>query len=474
MIINILIDFNKNVIIMKNYLKYAVISIILASFIIKAILVFFNEGLWWDEAVYLGLGRSIQKGIYSLDNEKPLETFRAPFLPFVISPFSWSIEYTRVFVVFLSLIAVFITYYISKKLLGEDVALFASLFLSTNQLFVFFTGKVLSEPLFMIWFLLSLLFFMKKGKVDLFLSGLFFGFALITRYIGFILLPTFIIYFIFLLYKKRNRESLIGMLAFFSGVFLGISLALLISYFYYGNILTTFQTYAQITLGSVNILSQAPKNLLGIFEILGLQIFFVFLGFWLFIKEIGRETKFDKNLLLLLLFIFPLIFTFLGRAAGSRYLLSFLPLYCIFSGFFVAKNNYKPKIIMFIAIFVCVFSLFIGSLFTWNDRFGASSLVKASIYLKEITQENDTILSQSYPYVYYITERKTLIFPSKEEEFVSAIKENKIRYVLLYKFEEDNPDYVEKFLSNNNAFQVLKKFEQWGDENATIIYEFKE
>src|SRR3989338_5468295 len=47
----------------------------------------FNQGVWWDEAVYLGLANGLAQGRYSLDPVFPADSFRPPLLPLLLLPF---------------------------------------------------------------------------------------------------------------------------------------------------------------------------------------------------------------------------------------------------------------------------------------------------------------------------------------------------------------------------------------------------
>jgi 4-amino-4-deoxy-L-arabinose transferase-like glycosyltransferase len=462
---------------MEKYLKYAVISLVLASFAAKSVLIFANEGLWWDEAVYLGLGRSVLDGYYSLDSESPVETYRPPLFPLTLSPLSHSIAYARIGVIALSALAVITTYWLSKKLAGKEAALWTSLFLSANQLFVFFSGKVLSEPLFMILLASSLLLLLRGGKATLFISGLFSGLAFLTRYIGAIFLIPYMLYFLLVVYKKRNAESCMNIAAFALGVFLALSPSLLLSHLYYGNMLASFQIYAQTTLNSVDLLPQLADNAAGVLQLFSLQIFFVAGGLFLLLKKTKKKPGNERNWLMLLLLAIPLIFAFLGRVAGSRFLLSFLPFYALLAGISLVKSDFKilgMRHVKIIALIVCFYCLLSGIWMAWGDRFAANSLVEASLYIKNVAQENDTIMSASYPYVYYLAERKAAAFPSGAEAIIPYARQNNIKYAIVYKFEPENPAYLEDYFANSSAFMAVKSFGQWGDENAAVIYAFKD
>lgn len=454
---------------MARYLKYILISLIVLSLLAKFFLIFLNQGLWWDEAVYLGLGKNIPEGFYSLDPGESIETFRPPVFPLLISPLSSSILLSRVFVVCFSILAVVLAYLLSKKLFGKEIALWVSLFLSTNQLFIFFTTKTLTESLFVSFLSLSLIFFLghKNRNSYLLISGMFSGLAFLTRYLGTILMISYVIYFLYLFSKrmemKRSTKEFILLLA---GFFLILALWFTLSYIYYGNILGAYITNMMVYSGALpSVLSTYVSE---IFQVFGLQILFIILGFYLMLKHSKNE-----RILFLALFIIPIIFFSFAPHREPRYILSYIPVYAIFSGF-ALKCEFRPakRFLPLLAVLVCIFSMITGFGMVWNDRFAANALVQSSLYLKTITGENDSIMSQSYPYLYYLSERKAFTFPRDREGIEDFLTKNGIKYILLYKFEPGNPDYAEDYFDKSDEFALVKKFEQWGDPDAVRIYEF--
>jgi len=463
---------------MAKYLKYILISLILLSLLAKLFLIFLNQGLWWDEAIYLGLGRNIQKGFYSLDAEKPIETFRPPVFPLLISPISDYVILVRIFVVCFSILAVILTYFLSKELFGKEIALWASLFLSTNQLFIFFTTKTLTEPLFISFLSLSLIFFLKRKDKPayLLLSGVFSGLAFLTRYLGTLLVISYILYFLYLFSKRKDTIRLMKeFILVLAGIFFVLFPWFLLSHIYYGNIFGAYFTNMMEYSDYGGIFSTYFADVMhysyfnDIFQAFGLQIIFMILGFYV----ISKQRKPDKRILLIIIFLLPIIFFSLDPQRNPRFLLSYLPVYAIFSGF-ALRNEFKTlrRLLPFLAILICLFSMINGFGMVWNDRFAADGLLQASLYIKNVTDENDYIMSQSYPYVSYLSERRAVVFPRNMDDLKNPINEKNIRYILLYKFEPKNPGYVEDYFDNSDEFELVKKFEQWEDPEAVRIYEF--
>ncbi len=464
---------------MDSRLKYILISMIIFSLSAKFFLIFLNHGLWWDEAVYLNLGRNIQKGFYSLDPEKPLETFRSPVFPLLISPFSESVLLVRILVVMFSIISVIFVYFFSKDLFGKETALWTSLFLSTNHVFIFFTTKALTESVFISFLILSLLFFFRrKNKTSyLFLSGIFSGFAFLTRYLGTILVFSYILYFLYLfLLSKRNMKNLAKQfITMFGGIFLVLSPWFMLSHVYYGNILGSYYTnmidYSDYGKMFIGYFSNVIRNYFSdVFRAFGLQLFFIILGLYVMLKQ----GKGNYRILFTIIFFLPVIFFFLDPYRKPRYMLSYLPVYAVFSAFalrceFKRIGRYLPCL----AILVCIFSMFTGFAMAWNDRYAASGLVQAALYVRNVTGDDDYIMTQSYPYIYYLSGRRATVFPRNLENLEGEIKEKNIRYILLYKFEPKNPDYTKDYFDRNSEFKLIRKFTQWGDPEAVKIYELR-
>lgn len=460
---------------MEKYLKHAIIVLILFSLAAKFYFIFINEGMWWDEAVYLQLGKNIQKGYYSLDQSKAIETFRPPLLPLLISPFSNDVTIARLFVALVSIFSVISVYVLCKQLFGKDTALWASLFVSTNQLFVFFSIKVLTEPMFIALFCISLLFLTKgqKKRANFFFAGMFAGLALLTRYLGTLLIAACMLYFLFLFLKSKEKKGKektdIAKKAMFYifGLLLALSPWLAASHFYYGNLLgsylTNFAVYAE-ELPAYNFLG----NLSGTAEILGFQAVFMLAGLCLFAARAKKNEA--RNILLLALFILPMAFVLLMPYAEPRYLLSYLAVYAIFAGFVLKHESKYARYLRAAALVACLFCAFSGFAIAWKDRDSSSGLAEASLFLKGMTSENDAIMSESYPYVYYLSGRRAFVFPKNESDVPGYVRENEIKYVLLYKFEPKNPAYTQYYFESNAIFERVKSFGQWGDENAAVIY----
>jgi 4-amino-4-deoxy-L-arabinose transferase-like glycosyltransferase len=378
----------------------------------------------------------------------------------------------RISVIITSAASVILTYFLAKQMFGRDCALWAALFLSTSQLFVFFSTKALTEPLFISLVSLSLMFFLKGGKARFaIISGVFAGLALVTRYVGTILMVSYFLYFIFLLWKTRKKDDVKKTFIRFSLLLCGFALTiipwLLLSYASYGSIFGAYFTNFAVYSGSFS--SGITEYLTGFFEFSGPQVVFLIVGLYAALK-VRKESRAQMPLMFLLFFI-PIAFFSVAPHTEPRYLLSYAPVYALFSGLALTREfKAAGRSLQYLALLACAVCLVTGMSMVWNDRFTGKGLIEAAGYLKEITSEKDVIMTESYPYVYYFSGRRAVRFPAVQDDVAQAIAAQDVKYVLLYKFEPGNPEYTAQYFIGNDKFSRIVSFEQWGDQEAVIIY----
>jgi 4-amino-4-deoxy-L-arabinose transferase-like glycosyltransferase len=449
--------------IMKKF-DLILIVLIALTLLSNAILIPFNQGLWWDEAVYLGLGQNLLKGVYSLDPSCPLETFRPPLFPLFLSLFSNSILTSRILVWFASIFSLIAVFFLVKKIFGLHTGLWATFFMATSYLFIFFSTKVLSEPLFTILLSISVLFFVKWQKerkdINIFLSGLLVGLAFLTRYLGTLLILAFLLYLIWL--KFRRKVRFMEIFIFLLGLFIILIPWFWLGIFYYGNPIGPFIENMAITFAVQNM--SIFDTFFELLEIWAVMIPFIVIGFYFLIKN----RVFD---LISIIFLVSLIAWFAFPYKEPRYLLSFFPIFAAIAGFGVSKIcKMKAKnVIVFVVLLVSMVVAFFALEAVYSDRFAANGLIRASLELKNITGSNEKIMTESYPWIYYLSERKTVPFPENSSEVLPLIERENVKYILVYKFEPGNPEWVNSYFSSEQ-FEKIKTFEQWGDSEAVIIY----
>ncbi len=452
--------------------EYIILGLILISLALKATLVPFNEGLWWDEAVYMGLGRSITHGVYSLEPGTSIETFRPFLFPFIISPLSGHLFLARMFVVLISAVSAISVYLLAKKIFDRRTAIWSAFLLSTSYLFVFFSTKALTEPLFIAMLSFSILFFAKstedKKKRWLFLAGVFAGLTFLTRYLGVILIFSYLIYYIYQIIRAHGFENIKSPITILIGILITLSPWFLLNYIHYNDPIGGFtENFAVYAKSSTQTLGQGIYDIFsawGVTTLLVIGLFFLYKK-----KKISRPVG-----LILILFVVTILAYLLLPHKEPRYILSFFPVYAILCGFGLNSIGDKFKTETLLKIIVIIISVLILSISLykiWDDRFAANGLVQACIDLKGLTDPSERVMAISYPYIYYLSERNVAAFPD-ESDIIQTLDKRNIKYILVYRFEPENPEYINTFFDEDERFQKIKTYDQWGHSEITVIYRY--
>lgn len=253
----------------------------------------------------------------------------------------------------------------------------------------------------------------------------------------------------------------------FTGFSAAITPWLAMSYAYYGSVFGAY--FTNFAVYSDSFPSFISEYFTGFFEFSGPQITFFILGLYAASKM--RKENRQRMPLMLLIFFMPIVFFLAAPHTEPRYLLSYAMIYALFSGIAVTHEfRMAGKSLQYLALFVCIVCLITGLNIAWNDRLNGKSLIEAATYLKGMTGEEDVIMTESYPYVYYFSERRAVRFPVDEDNIDNVIASQDVKYVLLYKFEPGNPKYTAQYFAGSAKFSRLVAFEQWGDHEAVIIY----
>ncbi len=470
--------------------KLLVAIIILISLAGKLYIVYYTDGLWWDEAVYLGLGRNLFDNHYTLEPGVPLESFRPPMLPVITSSFYWSPLLARSLVAVMSLVAVLAVYFLGKELFGEKEGLIAALFTGTSYLFVFYSSKLMTEPLFIILFSLSLILFSRWSKSgegrDILACGMLTGAAFMTRYLAYVLILAYLAYLLHPIIRKEKPD-----LKATGGFLLGIIASLLpwflVGYIYYGNPVGGFITNFNIWSFSFS------QTLLEGLQMLGSSFgyIWIFLAFGLYTIYRVERKRTGPVWTMLIVIVISILF-FLGSShKEARYLLSFFPAYVIIAAMGARRalrkgTLVKAAVVVAIAA-VSIATMFLAFQYAWADRHSGAPLYQASLFLANSTAPGDSILTQSYPYV-YLAGRKAVPYcdnyvvndaweacqaqiiartwdPSQVEPL---LEKHNITYILSYKFELMNTRKAISYF--DRYFEKVKAWEYWSDPDAVVVY----
>ncbi len=458
---------------LKNLSKTEKIILVIIAFSLFGRLAFlpFIQGVWWDEAVYLTLGRNIHSGIYSLDPVYFFETERPPLVPILVSLSSESIIFSRLFLSALSILGVVATYYLTKEIFGRKAAIWSSLFLSTAPFFLFFTLKILSEGVFILFLSLSALFFVRGLKQDKIIyymgSGIFAALTVLARHFGVLLIIGYFFTLLYLLFAKKQKKYLTYVLVIFIFSSVSISPWLILTSKYYSNPLDAFFAKFSHVSGAYNY--SLPNTAIDYFSVWYLSGIFLIAGLFYILK--GKVDK--VKAFCLLIFVMSVVFyILLPGYKEPRYLLGFLPLVSAIAGFGIVKTVEKrktlKKLLPIIAIVVCLISVTVIFQSIWNDRIAAKESVDAALYLKNIGEKGDIVMTLHYPYIYYISGKRA-VFLTRDPDYISKdIKEKNVKYILVYKEDSRHPGYG--FFNNKPEFIKLAAFGQAWDPQLAILY----
>ncbi len=162
-----------------------------------------DKRMWWDEAVYLSLGKGILKGNYGIPPNR--DVFRPIIFP-ILMVLGFLLDgeiLIRLIVEVFSILSILGAYYLGKKLYDEKVGLLSAFLLCSSPLYIFFSQKILTETVFITFSSLALATFyigIEKDRKFIYISAFLTGISILTKYFGSFLL---IFYLIYILLRKK-------------------------------------------------------------------------------------------------------------------------------------------------------------------------------------------------------------------------------------------------------------------------------
>ncbi|QQG39682.1 MAG: glycosyltransferase family 39 protein [Candidatus Aenigmatarchaeota archaeon] len=456
---------------MKLGWDHAFLLVVVLSAAYSTSFLFVNEGMWWDEAVYLGLSHGLMEGHYSLYSGTSVESFRQPLLPLVLAALGIDTVFpSRVVVLLFGLATIPLVYLAGRRVYGRTEGLMAAAVFASFSQFLFFQSKTLTEPLFTFFFALSLLFLYGHKKIaHPFLAGVATGLAFMARYPGGILFP---IYALWLLKKSGPRSAA----AFVSGSLVGLIPLFLLGTAYYGNPFGGLMTSLTIVTG----LQPDPWYFYAAraAETFGPLALAVLAGATL---EVTRR----RPSLFLTICAVAVLTLSLQTHKEVRFLVAFFPAFALVAASWwrLAPNN--RQFIALGVVAMCALSLSAANDRVAGDFDGGKALREAAEYLKTLPE--GAILSEYYssayppggerainksvyavnPWIEVLAGKEVLVFP-KDPAHLSEIT---ARYALIYDFEPVVPEYAAAYAREHYA--KLRSFSQWGKPEAVVVYEIQ-
>jgi len=326
------------------------IIIVIGLFILTNIIFFNYNSIFWDSAVYIGMG----KYIYSFGKAGLWEPSRPILLPLFLG-LIWKIGlnpvlFGKIFSLLSSIGCILLTYLIAKKIFNKNIALISSLFLAFSYTFIFFSIKILSEIPSLFFILLSIYFFINK---KFFLTGLFAGIAFLTRFLE--IFVFFVIFALFFIYFRKENRFVQKFFRMLIGFLIILTPYLILNYILYKNLFYPFILQLFLTKNTGFMYHQPilfyfaslfRENILFVFAIIGLILIF-------------KKPEYRKLVILSSFLIFFLFFSFISHKE-TRFMLLFLPYLCIIASYgiftILKTKNKKLSFYSIILILLIFFS----------------------------------------------------------------------------------------------------------------------
>lgn len=390
--------------------------ILLFSLILRLIYPLFNNFLWWDSHIYIGIG----KYIFSNGTLGIWEPYRPLVYPFILGLF-WKIGinpiiFGKFFDMILSLIVIYLTFILSKEIFNKKTAIISSLILSISPVFLMFTNLLQTELLAMTFGLLGIILFIKNK--NLLLVGFLLSLSFLTKFPQGI---WFASVFIVLLLRKKIKE-LIYLSLGFSSLVLPF---LIFNYFMYGNFLYSFTSATAIIETFTWMYGTGSLYYIKSFFLRNLIYLLVFIYFLIFI--IKKHWKNKSELLLIIISILTFLYFLQVPRKEIRYIATIMPLLSIITGYMLLKiYNYEKKLkikhIKPLAFILISITLIIYPLFFMLDFQEPQILEKETIS----TLKNKDFILSTQPFPMSYGNWKTILLGGLEftEKIYSNYKNN--------------------------------------------------
>jgi hypothetical protein len=337
--------------------EIGLLFIVIISTSILSFNLFNPADLWWDSAVYVGIG----KHIFSLGESGLWEASRPLVWPAILG-FYWKLGLDPIFFgrltnILFNLGCIVLTYLIAIKLFNEKIALISAIFLTFSPTFFRFTTILYTGIAALFFILLSLFFLLKKRYA---LSGLFLGIAVMTRFFfGFAAVAVFIFLLVKIMKKEKYWNNLVTMVIFF---LIPVVPFFILNYILYSNIFYPFLVQAYMTQSSnwywyqpfyFYFIGLLKENIFILFSILGI--------FYLILK------KSQKQLILFILIFAFIPFNFAPHKE-MRFMLLSLPFIYMLASYGLLKITTNKKIIFLILLIWALFTIPALSFNDYDDK----------------------------------------------------------------------------------------------------------
>ncbi|MDD5012037.1 MAG: glycosyltransferase family 39 protein [Candidatus Nanoarchaeia archaeon] len=485
--------------ILTNKYNILLFGLLIFSFVLLSYYFFITDGqtLWHDEAEYLSAAK-----YWAFDIPYEIHPARPPlfsFLAFLIYKIGFQENSIKFLLELIpALLVVLFTYLLVKEMYNKKIALITAFITSVSWIHLFYSMRLMTDTLGLLFGILSLLCFwkgyvQKEKKYLIWLIGFFVALSFLCRLTG-ILYGGIIFFFLFATEQfkfLKNKHLWIAVLVFI----LTISPYLIWNQFYHGNVFAFSQGYGDVSNLSpgwymFQHLYDYPELGFFVFFLIGLTTLFpLFLSLDLTLFK--KDKKYYNDLFsFLLVTVILFFFIFFLRVAENRWLIAMSIGIFILSAkglvliFDFVKKNFKS-----LAIIILIVALIFGAYFQLNhadiiikDKVSSYMPVKeAALWMKDNSNPNDIIMTASVPQTVYYSERKVISFYNSTEgayytpeQLGGVINYEKPKYVVVSAFEPSNPQWTLTYPSQYP--DIFTPVKVWFEDQAQqtpilIVYE---
>lgn len=395
-------------------MKGSIIYLLIGFSIPLLLLTFHHPPLLWDEVVFLSNAKAVT------GEPNYVENFRPPLLPLLIGSV-WmltgkNIMVAKLIVVSFSLASLYIFYLVAKFYLKDPYAILSTFLFASSHLFLQWAFRVYTDMPHVFFILLSFYLFQRKRYT---LSGIAVCLGFFTRFTAAIF--GFSLFLHFLVHRKFKE------LGHFLLGFLTLVPWLAYNFIMYRNpIYDFYMDYVLSSAWSAPYREPESKTIENLLNAMNFTFPFLLLA----ISQLGKKENFCILSYLLLSFIFMLAM----NLKDPRYLLMILPFLYLLSAQGIASLGRGKVAIPFIGLFL-TFSIFQTARVLENEGKCWQSTHEAIVYISEMATENDTIISNFWPYFGFFT--KARVF-SNYDELDNLIRYHRPRF-LVFREEERMP-----------------------------------
>ncbi len=419
------------------------IVIIVVLFLLFNLLLISSNDVWWDSAVYIGMG----KNLFSHGQSGLWEPIRPLALPIILG-FFWKLGLNpliagEIFILMVSVGVIILTYILSKKLFDKNTAIAASILISFSTLMLKISHQILVEILAVFFLLLGFYFYLEKKN---FVSGVLFGLGFLTKFPAALFLA--VIFAVDTFYLFFNKEKLLIYFKKFLYITLGFVLIcipyFLFNYLSYHDILFPLKS-AQYVISNVvgcNVLYKQPfyyyipliikDNFLFLFSIIGIT--FVFFN----------KSKINKIQVSFYAALSLIYFSSLG-CKTERYPILVLPFIAMVSGYGIIKifSRLNKKYVKIALIFVFLISLSLALNYALKNAHQKLNNTEFYSYISDKKINGEVLTTNPFITMHTDAALNLIYYPlynsSRIDYYISYVNKNKFNISYIFVDTEDIP-----------------------------------